>query len=70
MFVRPIGMELMEYYRLLKKIRIYWESGEGGLKGSLIRDIKQKEIFMSGSDDHIEWDLIKKTIFDSKKKSN
>jgi hypothetical protein len=31
MCVRPIGMDLMEYYLLLKKIRIYWESGEGGL---------------------------------------
>jgi hypothetical protein len=31
MCARPIGMDLMEYYLLLKKIRIYWESGEGGL---------------------------------------
>jgi hypothetical protein len=25
-------MDLMDYYRLLKKIRIYWESGEDGLE--------------------------------------
>jgi hypothetical protein len=30
MCARPIGMDLMDYYRLLKKIMIYWESGEGG----------------------------------------
>jgi hypothetical protein len=32
MCARPIGIDLMEYYLLLKNIRIYWESGEDGLK--------------------------------------
>jgi hypothetical protein len=31
MLVRPIEVDLMEYYLLLKKIIIYGESGEGGL---------------------------------------
>jgi hypothetical protein len=31
MCARPIGMDLMEYYRLLKKIMTYGESGEDGL---------------------------------------
>jgi hypothetical protein len=36
MYARPIGMDLMEYYLLLKKIMIYGESGEGGLNGKMI----------------------------------
>lgn len=36
MCTRPIGMDLMDYYRLLKKIRIYWESGEDGLYGKIM----------------------------------
>jgi hypothetical protein len=31
MCARPIGMDLMDYYRLLKKIMTYGESGEDGL---------------------------------------
>jgi hypothetical protein len=31
MCARPMGIGLMEYYLLLKKIRIYWESGEDGI---------------------------------------
>ena len=30
MCARPIGMDLMDYYRLLKNIMNYGESGEGG----------------------------------------
>ena len=30
MCARPIGMDLMDYYRLLKKIMTYGESGEDG----------------------------------------
>jgi transposase len=45
MCARPIGMDLMEYYRLLKKIMTYGESGEDGLYRKQIIDERVSGLF-------------------------